>query len=113
MVQHSGKFISYLRVSTAKQEASGLGLEAQRKAVLDYLNGGSWELLAEYTVEKGSSLALALLERYPHLFDSVFKLFIFDQSPSNSGQGGADRTVRTNGQGFGDFLKWEPAMSAQ
>ncbi len=48
MVQHSGKFISYLRVSTAKQEASGLGLEAQRKAVLDYLNGGSWELLAEY-----------------------------------------------------------------
>ena len=46
--QHTGKFISYLRVSTTKQEASGLGLEAQRKAVLDYLNGGSWELLAEY-----------------------------------------------------------------
>lgn len=48
MAQHTGKFISYLRVSTTKQEASGLGLEAQRKAVLDYLNGGNWELLAEY-----------------------------------------------------------------
>jgi DNA invertase Pin-like site-specific DNA recombinase len=47
MAQHNGKFVSYLRVSTTKQESSGLGLEAQRKAVLDYLNGGNWELLAE------------------------------------------------------------------
>ncbi len=35
-----GKFISYLRVSTDKQGRSGLGLEAQRKAVEDYLDGG-------------------------------------------------------------------------
>lgn len=49
MVHHSGKFVSYLRVSTAKQEESGLGIEAQRKAVLDFLNGGNWDLLAEYT----------------------------------------------------------------
>jgi hypothetical protein len=42
-----GRFISYLRVSTAKQGASGLGLEAQRKAVLDYLDGGKWTLVAE------------------------------------------------------------------
>lgn len=49
MVQHSGKFVSYLRVSTAKQGESGLGIEAQRKAVLEFLNGGNWELLAEYT----------------------------------------------------------------
>lgn len=48
MVQHNGKFVSYLRVSTAKQEESGLGIEAQRKAVLDFLNGGNWDLLAEY-----------------------------------------------------------------
>ncbi|MEW5772981.1 MAG: recombinase family protein [Thermodesulfobacteriota bacterium] len=49
-----GKFISYLRVSTQRQGRSGLGLEAQRKAVADYLNGGSWELLAEYVeVESG------------------------------------------------------------
>lgn len=49
-----GKFISYLRVSTQRQGRSGLGLEAQRKAVADFLNGGSWELLGEYIeVESG------------------------------------------------------------
>jgi DNA invertase Pin-like site-specific DNA recombinase len=48
------KFISYLRVSTAKQGASGLGLEAQRKAVEDYLNGGQWTLIEEVIeVESG------------------------------------------------------------
>lgn len=49
-----GKFISYLRVSTDKQGRNGLGMEAQRKSVEDYLDGGSWELLEEYVeVESG------------------------------------------------------------
>lgn len=42
-----GKFVSYLRVSTEKQGRSGLGIEAQRKAVTDYLNGGRWNLITE------------------------------------------------------------------
>jgi DNA invertase Pin-like site-specific DNA recombinase len=51
-----GKFIAYYRVSTDKQGKSGLGLEAQRQAVENYLNGGSWKLIAEFTeVESGKN----------------------------------------------------------
>ena len=50
----NGKFISYLRVSTARQGISGLGLEAQREAVTGYLNGGRWTLVQEVMeVESG------------------------------------------------------------
>jgi hypothetical protein len=38
------KFIAYYLVSTRKQGASGLGLEAQRAAVEGYLNVGSWKI---------------------------------------------------------------------
>jgi DNA invertase Pin-like site-specific DNA recombinase len=49
-----GKFISYLRVSTDRQGECGYGIDAQRKAVADYLDGGSWQLLGEYVeVESG------------------------------------------------------------
>lgn len=49
-----GRFVSYLRVSTARQGASGLGLEAQRASVAAFLIGGTWELLDEFVeVESG------------------------------------------------------------
>jgi DNA invertase Pin-like site-specific DNA recombinase len=42
------------RVSTARQGRSGLGIEAQREAVKAYLNGGDWQIVAEFTeVESG------------------------------------------------------------
>lgn len=50
----SGRFVSYIRVSTEKQGRSGLGLEAQREAVARYLNGGKWTLHGEFVeVESG------------------------------------------------------------
>jgi DNA invertase Pin-like site-specific DNA recombinase len=52
MIAHRGKFVAYFRVSTDRQGKSRLGLEAQRKAVLDYLNGGSWELVQEFVEVK-------------------------------------------------------------
>jgi DNA invertase Pin-like site-specific DNA recombinase len=49
-----GRFVAYYRVSTARQGRSGLGLDAQRRAVMDYLNGGRWRLVEDFTeVESG------------------------------------------------------------
>lgn len=60
----SGKHVAYYRVSTAKQGRSGLGIDAQRKAVMDYLNGGAWELAGEFVeVESGKLDARPKLEQ--------------------------------------------------
>lgn len=54
MPAHSGKFIAYYRVSTDKQGKSGLGLDAQKAAVADRLNGGGWQIVDAFTeVESG------------------------------------------------------------
>jgi DNA invertase Pin-like site-specific DNA recombinase len=43
------KYVGYFRVSTQKQKVSGLGLDAQQKAVQEYLHHYGGELIAEFT----------------------------------------------------------------
>ena len=61
-----GSIVTYLRVSTARQGKSGLGLEAQQKAVADYLSTGQWNLLEEFVeVESGKN------SRRPKLLEAI------------------------------------------
>jgi DNA invertase Pin-like site-specific DNA recombinase len=79
-----GGFIAYLRVSTDRQGASGLGLDAQREAVRTYLNGGDWHIIGEFVeVESGrnsdrpvlaQALAAARLHRVPLIVAKVDRL---------------------------------------
>lgn len=46
--------VAYYRVSTSRQGQSGLGLEAQKQAVDDFLNVKGWHLTSSYTeIESG------------------------------------------------------------
>ena len=63
MPAHQGKFVSYYRVSTDKQGKSGLGLEAQKAAVADRLNGGRWQIVGEFVeVESGKRVSCPELD---------------------------------------------------
>ena len=80
----TGDFIAYFRVSTAKQGASGLGLEAQQQAIRNYLNGGDWRIIGEFTeIESGKNsdrpalaraLTAARLHRVPIVVAKVDRL---------------------------------------
>jgi DNA invertase Pin-like site-specific DNA recombinase len=64
MAQNNGKFITYFRVSTARQGRSGLGIDAQREAVKTYLNGGDWQIVGQFTeVESGKRSDRPALEQ--------------------------------------------------
>ena len=68
------KWISYLRVSTDRQGQSGLGIEAQRNSVAEYLDGGNWSLVKEYTeVESGK------LTSRPMLADAIKACRAYDR----------------------------------
>lgn len=56
------KYVSYLRVSTQRQGQSGLGIDAQRAAVNQFLASSHGTLVAEYVeVESGSGKARPVL----------------------------------------------------
>jgi DNA invertase Pin-like site-specific DNA recombinase len=61
------RYVTYVRVSTQKQGASGLGLEAQRRAVDDYLRSHGGKVVAEFKeVESGKNNARRELVRAIH-----------------------------------------------
>lgn len=68
--EHTGNYVAYYRVSTARQGQSGLGLQAQQEAVRQYLNGGDWKLLAEFTEVETGKGSNALVKR-PQLQQAI------------------------------------------
>ena len=59
------RYVAYIRVSTARQGKSGLGLDAQRQRIMEYV-GTSGEVIAWHEDhESGANLtALVALERH-------------------------------------------------
>lgn len=52
----NGKFVTYYRVSRQSQGVEGLGMEAQKRAVDAYLNGGQWTVVDSFEeVESGGN----------------------------------------------------------
>jgi len=51
-------FVVYLRVSTQRQGASGLGLEAQQEAVTRYAESVGQPIIATFTEIEGGSVTL-------------------------------------------------------
>src|SRR5660397_33862 len=49
------KYVSYLRVSTKRQEVSGLGLEAQRLMILNYIKHQNGRLIHQFVESESGS----------------------------------------------------------
>lgn len=68
MADAAPKFVAYERVSTARQGKSGLGLEAQRKAIDDFAASKGAKLVARFTeVESGRKADRPELQQALHL----------------------------------------------
>ena len=68
MAGAAGRFVAYERVSTRRQGASGLGLEAQRKTIDDFAASRGAEVIGRFTeVESGKVADRPELARALHL----------------------------------------------
>jgi DNA invertase Pin-like site-specific DNA recombinase len=66
MATAENQFVTYYRVSTSRQGLSGLGLDAQRQTVSQFLTGGSKTVLNEF-VEVETGKGANALDRRPQL----------------------------------------------
>lgn len=64
------QFVTYYRVSTARQGTSGLGLEAQQQTVFQYLLGSTGRAIAEF-VEVETGKGANALEKRPKLREAL------------------------------------------
>jgi DNA invertase Pin-like site-specific DNA recombinase len=62
--------VSYIRVSTARQGRSGLGLEAQREAIAQFCQAQGFTVAGEY-IEIESGKGADALERRPKLAEAI------------------------------------------
>ena len=83
-----GRFVAYYRVSTARQGASGLGLDGQREAVRVFLNDGAWTLLREFveveSVRRNDRPQLAAAMAECKLTDAVLLVAKLDRLARNA-----------------------------
>ena len=69
----NSRYVAYFRVSTDEQGRSGLGLEAQREAVMRFLAGGNGVLVRDFTeVESGKR------DDRPRLMDALAACRVHD-----------------------------------
>ena len=64
--------VAYIRVSTSQQGRSGLGIEAQREALVRFAKGAGFEIVGEY-VEVETGKGSDALDRRPQLAAALAK----------------------------------------
>ena len=85
MSARSQRFVAYERVSTKRQGASGLGLEAQRKAI-DFMASRGAEVLARFTeVESGKHADRPELAKALHLAKVTGSTLLIASSAGSAG----------------------------
>lgn len=97
----NAKLVAYERVSTAKQGRSGLGLEAQRKAIDDYTEAKAATILGRFTeVESGRKNDRPELEKALHLARITGATLVIAKLDRLSRNAAFLLTLRDSGVGF-------------